>query len=125
MDNQTLPADGQVNQTAQIPQEVMVFLEGILEDAGMTALDKDMHDEMVAELYARLDNYMVGVIIDNMPEEHLETFVKMNEENKPKEEIEKFIQEKMPKAGEVFAGAFAKFRELYLGGIAVARNAPK
>ena len=94
MDNQTTTTtNNNTNQTLQIQPEIKTFLESILTDAGMTALDNDMHEEMLKELYARLDNFLVGIIIDNMPADKLEAFTKLNEENKPKEEIEKFVKE--------------------------------
>lgn len=111
-------------QTLQIPEEIQTFLEGLLKDAGMTTLDSEMREEMVKELFARLDNYMTSVIIDNLPSEHLEAFIKMNEEKKSREEIEKFLKDNMPNATEVFAKALVDFRELYLGNITTARNTP-
>lgn len=108
---------------AQINPDVRSFLENLLKDAGMT-LDDQMREEMIKELYARLDNYITTAIIDNLPAENLEEFIKMNEEKKSKEELEQFLKNKMPNAQEVFAKAFADFRALYLGNVAVARNAP-
>lgn len=109
----------------QIPQEVRGFLESLLQDAGMKILDEQMREEMIKELYARLDNHLTSVIVENMPAEHLDAFMRLNEEKKPKAEIEQFLQDKMPNSKEVFAKAFAQFRELYLGNIAIARNAPR
>lgn len=97
----------------------------MLTDAGMTSLDTGMHEEMIKELYARLDNYLTSTIVDNLPPEHLETFIKMNEEKKSKPEIEQFLKEKMPNSQEVFAKAFIDFREEYLGNVTVHRNAPQ
>lgn len=106
----------------EIPDEVRTYLEGILQDAGMTSLDPQMHEEMLKELYARLDNHLTSVIAQNMPPEHLEEFIKMNEEGKGKLEVEAFVKEKMPNAQEVLAQAFSEFRDLYLGNVHVARS---
>lgn len=111
-------------QSVQIPQEIRTFLEGLLRDAGMTTLDDQMRDEMIKELFARLDNHITATIVDNLPDEHIEEFISMNEQKKPSEEINKFIQDKMPNAQEVFSKAFMDFRDLYLGHVTVARNAP-
>lgn len=113
------------NQTLQIPSEIRTFLEGLLTDAGMTALDAEMKEEMVKELFVRLDNYTTSVIVDNLPPEHLDAFIKLAEEKKPREEIESFLKVNMPNAAEVFAKALMDFRDLYLGNVAVARNAPQ
>lgn len=107
---------------AQIPQEIRSFLEGLLIDANMTLTDS-MREEMIRELYVRLDNFITGIIIDTLPSDHLDTFLKMNEEKKPQSEIEAFLKEKMPNYQEVFRNAFTQFRDLYLGNIATSRAA--
>lgn len=108
----------------QIPPEVRNFLEGILTDAGMTTLDDQMREEMIKELYARLDNYITSAIVDKLPPEDTEAFIRLNEEKKSQEEIQQFLQDKLPNAQEVFALTFAQFRELYLGNVSAARNTP-
>jgi hypothetical protein len=125
MDNQNQQAVNQTTNGSQIPQEVMSFLEGILEDSGIQSVDEESRNRMLAEIYARLDNFMAGVIIDNMPDEHVEEFIKMNEEKKSKDEINKFLQDKIPDANKIFTDAFAKFREMYLGSITASHSAPK
>jgi len=112
-------------QQLQIPAEVRSFLEGILQDANMQSLDDAMRQEMISELFARLDSYMTSVIIDNLPPEHLEEFTKMNEEKKSREEIEAFLKEKVPNVQEILTKAFMDFREMYLTNVAVSRNAPE
>src|SRR3989344_6342252 len=108
----------------EIPAEVRSYLEGLLKDSGM-AVDDDMKEEMIKELFARLDKHMTATIVDNMPQEHIEEFIRMTEEKKPREEIEKYIVEKIPNAKEVLSQSFVEFRDLYLGNVAVARNAPQ
>ena len=107
----------------QITPEVRSFLDGLLEDAGMN-FEPEMKEQMIKELFARLDNHIISVIVENMPPENLDEFIKLNEEKKPKEEIEKFLVDKMPNAKEVMAQAFVQFRDLYLGNVADARSAP-
>lgn len=113
------------NPQSNIPSEIRNYLEGLLEDANMTTLDDNMREEMIKELYARLDVFITTAIVENMPPEHMETFIKMNEEKKSKEEVEEFLKEKMPNAQEVFAKAFVDFRSHYLGSTTVAKNAPR
>ncbi len=108
----------------QIPQEVRGFLESLLQDAGMKTLDDTMRQEMIKELYARLDNFMTSQIIDVMPPQYLDEFIKLNEEKKDRAEIEKFLKDKVPNVQNVFAKAFMEFRDLYLGNVTLARNVP-
>src|SRR3989344_5549520 len=98
MDNSTTQQSGQ---SPQIPGEIRNFLETLLQDAGMTSLDDQMHEEMIKELYIRLDNFITSTIINNLPPEHLEEFIKANQEKKPLAEIEQFLKDKMPNVHEV------------------------
>lgn len=110
--------------TLEIPSEVRTFLEGLVQDSGMLNLEAETREEMIKELYARLDNFITSTIIDNMPPEYVEEFIKMTEQNKSKAEIEGYLKSKVPNAEEILAKAFIEFRNLYLGNITVARNAP-
>lgn len=112
------------SQTHQIQPEVRVFLEGLLTDAGMTTLDNQMKEEMIKELYGRLDQFLTAKIVDNLDPKYLDEFIRMNDEKKSKQEIEKYLQDKVPNAQDMFAKAFIEFRDLYLGNVVVARNAP-
>ncbi len=112
------------NTTPEISSDVREFLLGILQDANMHMTDEQMQEEMIKELFVRLDNYIGSVIIDNLQPNDVESFIRMNEENKPREEINKFLKEKMPNAEEVMQKAFIHFREMYLSNVTAARNAP-
>lgn len=115
--------DNTQNQQLTMPPEVRTFLEGILQDANMTSSDEQMHEEMLKELFARFDNYMTSSIVENLKEEDMEEFIKMGNDKRPKEEVEKFITEKIPNAQDVFSQAMMDFRDMYLGGVVEARNA--
>ncbi len=114
-----------MNEEIKIPDEVRTFLEGLLSDAGMTTLDDQMKEEMIKELYARLDSFITSSIVANLPPEHLDAFIKLNEEKKTQAEIEGFLTEKMPNAKDIFTKAFSDFRALYLGNVSVSRNTPE
>lgn len=106
-----------------MPPEIRSFLEGMLQDANITTADEETKEEIIKELFARFDNYMTSSIVENLKEEDLDEFIKMGDEKKPKEEIEKFITDKIPNASEVFSQAMMTFRESYLGGVVEERNA--
>lgn len=108
-----------------MPPEIRSFLEGMLQDANITTADDQTKEEMLKELFARFDNFMTSAIVENLKEEDMDEFIKMGAEKKPKEEIEKFITDKIPDATEVFSQAMMEFRDLYLGNVAVARNIPE
>jgi len=114
-----------VNQQIQIPTEIRGFLESLLQDAHMTSLTEEMKEDMVQELFLRLDSFMTSVIINSMPPEHIEGFIQMNEQKKSVEEIHQYLRNKIPNVEELFTNAYVEFRDLYLGNVAVARNTPK
>jgi hypothetical protein len=108
-----------------IPDEVRGFLEGMLNDASITALDDDAREDMIRELFVRLDSFMATRLLDQLPKEKVEEFIRMNEEKKSREELELFIKDNIPNAAQFFANIFTDFRESYLGKVAVNRAAPK
>jgi hypothetical protein len=101
--------------SAQRPSDVHAYLEGILKDSGMTGLTKEQREEMIQELASRLNMFLIGEIIDHMPAKYLEAFTKMHEQNRPQAEINRFIEEHVPNAKQVFSDIFVKFRELLVG----------
>ncbi len=103
----------------QIPPEIRGFIENLIREAGITPIDDAMNEEIILEIYSRLDNFITTTITENMPPEHLDEFIKLNEENRPKEEIEAFMREKMPNSQDIFAKAFVDFRDIYLGNVAI------
>lgn len=110
------------NQT--IPEEVQPYLEGLLADAGITPIDDAMKEGMMKDLYVRLDNFLASAILDNMPADQVEAFIKLNENKADKKAVEDFLQKNLPNAQDVFAKAFVEFRDLYLGNTALVNHAP-
>lgn len=93
-----------------------------MQDGGIRSADAVMHEEMLKELFARFDNFMTSSIVENLAEEDMEEFIQMGNEGKSKEEIEKFITEKIPNAQDVFSKAMMDFRDTYLGNVSAFRN---
>jgi len=89
----------------------------------MMSVDDQMKEEMISELYTRLDSFITTKIVENLPPEHLEAFMKLVDEKKPQSEVEQFLKDKIPNVQEAFSQAFAEFRELYLNSEAASRQA--
>lgn len=120
--NDTNDPQQKSSQFSNIPAEIKSFLEALLADAGITTIDDETRDEMVKELYVRLDHYLTNTIIENMPRENIEEFIKMNETKKSMEEMQKFLMDKMPNAQGVFVKAFDDFRNMYLANVNASRD---
>jgi len=112
------------NQPLQIQPDIRAFLESILDDAGMKTLEQDMREEMVRELFARLDQYITAVITQSLPPQYLDDFIKISDEKKSMAEIQQFLKDKLTNPEEVFTKAFADFRSMYLSNVTLARMAP-
>lgn len=115
MDSQNTPND----QNSDIPADVRGFLENLIKDTGLTPLDETAREQMVEELYIRLDNFLTSEIIKNLPPEQLEQFVQLNERGATQDEINQFMTEKIPNAQDLFGAALVNFRDLYLGEVGV------
>lgn len=106
----------------QIPPEIRQFLEQLLKESEMLTLDDQMKEGMIEELFYQLENYLVTVIVDHLQPDDLEKFIAMNQEKKSKEEIEQFVNEKVPNAQEIFTNAFLEFKKMYLEDITTAKS---
>lgn len=100
----------------EIPQEIRAYLEGLMEDAHVIVTDDKEKEQVVQYLFDKLDKYMAAKIVENMSAEDTETYIQMNEQKKPREEVDAFLKEHIKNPEEVFARAFVDFRDFYLTG---------
>jgi len=105
------------NTTPQIPVEIQQFLESILQEANMSLVDESLKNEMINELFIQLDQHIASVVLEHLPQDKVEEFIKLNEEQKPQLEIEAFLRQYIPAINDVMANAFSEFRQLYLEGV--------
>ncbi len=104
-------------QVALIPDEVREYLDSLLNDAGMDGFDPAMHDAMINELYIRLDKFLIGKVVEFLPEDKLEDFAKLNEETTDPAKIQEYLQQNLPNAQDIFTNGFGEFRDIYLEGV--------
>lgn len=105
------------NALNQVPAEIRIFLESILQDAGIRDLDDKTHQQMLQELFTRLDNYILMAISDSLPADKLEIFTRMAENKASPEQMKSYLQENIPNSTELFAQAMLDFRDYYLSGM--------
>jgi predicted house-cleaning noncanonical NTP pyrophosphatase (MazG superfamily) len=118
--DQPVSQDNQSTDTAQlapIPDEVREYLDSLLQDAGMSGFDPAMHDAMINELYIRLDKFLIGKVVEFLPEDKLEEFAKLNEETADPAKIQEYLTANLQNAQDVFTTAFGEFRDIYLEGV--------
>lgn len=109
-------ADTKQPQQIVIPPEIQAYLESLIQEANVPVFDDKQKQELVRYLFDRLDKFLAAKIVENMKPEDTETFIKMNEDKKSREEIDAFIKEHMQNPQEVFTRAFVDFRDFYLTG---------
>ena len=85
----------------QIPADVRTFLEGLLEDAGLTLTD-ELRENMILDLFSRLEKKMIADAIERMQPNDVDEFTKLLEANTPREQLEKYLVEHLPNAQQVF-----------------------
>ena len=98
----------------QIPVEIRAYLEDLIMEAQVPVENDSAKEDLTQYLFERLDRFLAAKIVENMKPEDTETFIKMNEEGKSREEIDNFIREHMQNAQEIFTRAFVDFRDFYL-----------
>jgi len=103
-------------------ENVELYLKEILRDADLLSSSKALNEEIMQELFVRLDNYLSVVILNHLPSNKIEEYIRMIEEGQPKHEIERFLTTNIPNTTDVFKNAFIDFRNLFLSKIALARK---
>src|SRR5260221_13647288 len=98
----------------QIPAEIRAYLEDLITEAQVPVFEDRAKEDLIQYLFERLDRFLAAKIVENMKPEDTEAFIKLNEEKKPREEIDAFIKDHMQNPQEVFTRAFVDFRDFYL-----------
>jgi len=102
--------------TVVIPPEIRAYLEGLIQEANVPAFDEKIREDLIQYLFERLDKYLAAKIVENMAPVDTDTFIQMNKDKKPQEEIQAFINSHMKDPQEVFTKAFIDFRDFFLTG---------
>lgn len=106
----------QTMQNVPIPPEIKGYLEALITEAKIDTKDEAAKEQIIRYLFERLDKFLAAKIVENMNEADVKEFIKLNEDKKPREEIDAFIKAHMQNPQEVFTRAFVDFRDFYLTG---------
>src|SRR5205807_629061 len=98
------------NQHLDIPGEIRTYLNALLDASGMKDADTTTREDMVQELFLKLDDYIIDRVVEYMPVEKLDEFTAFMQKNPSKEAVEQYIQSNVPNAQDIFTVAFADFR---------------
>lgn len=81
----------------------------------MDKLAAPVQEQMLSDLYARLEDWLFGQIIDALSDDDLTQFRELMENKASQEQLEEFLEKKIPNAKEIFSKAMLDFRKSYLG----------
>jgi len=91
------------------------FLQGLILEAGMGEAPVSDQEAMIQDLYVRLEDKLMLAVMESLsPEKRSEFEAKIEEEDLTSVQVEEYIRSNVPGYEQVFAKAFAEFRELYL-----------
>lgn len=91
------------------------FVDALIEEKGLSDLDPEILAEMKNDLMNRIEDRLNMIIVKNMPGVNISEFEKMMDEEKSDEELQKFVEEKIPDITALVASDLAHFKGVYLG----------
>jgi len=91
------------------------FVDSLIDEKGFSDIDPRMLAEMKNDLMNRIEDRLNMIIIKNMPGVNIAEFEKMMDEDKSDEELQKFVEEKIPDIMGLVAVDLARFKDVYLG----------
>ena len=109
-------------QNIVIPDEIRVYLEDLLSQAGIIDIDSVVKEAMLQELFVRLDQFLATKVIDYLPVDKLDEFTQFTQSKPSQEKMQQYLQSHLPNAQDVFIVAFGEFRDMYLKNIKNAKQ---
>ena len=96
--------------------QIEKFLKELLRDAGQTDLGKELENQMIQELYGRLEDRLIATAMNHLTTAQQDELEKMGANKKNSAKAEAFFRQHIPNYDKVFAEALVDFRNLYIEG---------
>lgn len=105
------------NQTqVQIPEPIRLFLDSCLWDKGIKDVPEEMKEEMIRNLAARLNSWMMHAALMHLPNEYADEFEVLSENTSDPNLIQEFFQVKVPNLDKVLSESMIEFKKAYVNG---------
>ena len=92
------------------------FVNSLLNEKNLPDnLPDDVREQMSNDLCERVEARIKAVIAASLPEQYHEELMALNSKEGNDQEVQKFIQDKVPNLDAVVATELVKFRNTYLG----------
>ena len=97
---------------------MLVFIEDMLDEAGLTFSDNQTKQTVIEGIYSKLDEFLEVVLEERLPDDKLaEYFTLLQNQATDPNRIQAFLQANIPDLEQVMASAMLEFREVYLSSI--------
>jgi hypothetical protein len=107
---------------APIPPNIHRYLDALLTLAGLTPIRLPEHEQMLQELFHRLNSFTLQAYINNLAPVSRAIFEQRVAEQRSPLELEQFIHDHGGDLATVHADALRAFRRLYLLEVAASRR---
>lgn len=97
--------------------QVWLFLESLLQDAGLNFTDPQAKQTVINDLNIKLEGFLAVVIEENLSDEDLVEYFQLLLSETNGGQLEQFLQTKIPNLDVVLANAMLEFRQVYLSSI--------
>lgn len=100
-----------------VTPQVQLFLENLLQDAGLNFTDPEAKRAVINDLNSKLEDFLEVVVEENLSDQDLVEYFQLLLSDTDKGQLEQFLQTKIPNLDMLLAGAMLEFREVYLSSI--------
>ncbi len=94
--------------------ELHQFLRELLIDAGQTDMPPELEEQMIKDLYTRLEDRLMLAALERLTEQQQEELERMAERKKSAEAVEIYLKQHIPDYDKFFAQVLEDFRALYV-----------
>lgn len=91
------------------------YIERLIGEKGFPDITEEVHAQIKKDLLDRLNDTINAKVIAALPDAELGEFEKLIDANAPQEEIQTFIESKIPDSAIFLATVLLDFRKTYLG----------
>lgn len=95
--------------------DLVAYVDRLVEEKKYPAdLEKEVVDQIKADLLSKVEDRVNAVIISNLSEEKLEEFTNLLDSNISDEEMQKFCSDNIPNLAQLIATELIVFKQTYL-----------
>jgi len=107
------PENSVAEQSTPMDPQVQKYLQDLLRDAGQTDLGEELEEQMMKDLYSRLEDRLIITAIGFLGQKEREQLEGFSDDQTP-QEVQNFLKKHVPNYDRVFAQVLLDFRNLYI-----------